>query len=153
MKTGSATAGEATSAGAGRGSLVRGACHPDGGLRGGCFRRDCVQRQAAASACAMERSYIKRPENLPAPGAVLGRRSRAVPLAIAVVLVSVLWLTIGLPVLGQLTDASGGTHADRRLAFSATAQGRRGPARSETSTSIRPSIIAGADGSFWRRVR
>ena len=54
----------------------------------------------------MRRSYIDLPRRLPSARALARPRSRALPFVLALPLVGVLWVAIGLPILGELTTAS-----------------------------------------------
>ena len=59
----------------------------------------------------MRRSYIDLPRRLPSARSLARSRSRALPFMLALPLVGVLWVTIGLPILGEVTTASA---TDRR---------------------------------------
>jgi hypothetical protein len=59
----------------------------------------------------MRRSYIDLPRRLPSARSLARPRSRALPFLLALPLVALLWVTIGLPILGEVTTASS---TDRR---------------------------------------
>src|SRR6266536_401235 len=60
-----------------------------------------------------------RPRRLPAPRAVLFARTRVAPVAFALPLVALLWLTIGLPIFAQLSSATGSGGSTHELFFQA----------------------------------
>ena len=51
------------------------------------------------------RHYIDRPRRLPAPRVGRLRRTRFAPVALALPLVTVMWLTIGLPIFAELSGS------------------------------------------------
>jgi hypothetical protein len=67
----------------------------------------------------MRRWTSARPRRLPAPRAVLFARTRVVPVAFALPLVALLWLTIGLPIFAQLSSATGSGGSTHELFFQA----------------------------------
>src|SRR3954452_1839158 len=54
----------------------------------------------------MRRSYIDLPRRLPSARSLARSRSRALPFMLALPLVGVLWVTIAMPILGDVTTAS-----------------------------------------------
>ena len=75
--------------------------------------RNCGERRT------MRHSYIDRPRRLPAPRAGRLRRTRFAPVALALPLVTLMWLTIGLPIFAEVSVAGGGDGRARDVAFGA----------------------------------
>src|SRR5919201_5054226 len=69
----------------------------------------------------MRHSYIQRPRRIRAPRATARSRSRFLPVVLAGPIVVVLWVTIGLPMLSQLTNAASGNRLARKVVFEAQA--------------------------------
>src|SRR6185312_14094753 len=69
----------------------------------------------------MRRSYIDLPKRLPGPRKAR-LRARLLPVAIALPLVIVLWLTIGLPMLAVLSRADAGSRHAREILFGTSTQ-------------------------------
>src|SRR5207249_872050 len=68
---------------------------------------------------SMRHSYIDRPRRIRAPRATPRSRARFLPAVVALPAVAVLWLTIGLPMLSQLTSAGGSNRLGRSVVFGA----------------------------------
>ena len=73
----------------------------------------------------MRHSYIDRPRRLPAPRAVLLRRTRLAPFGLALALVTLMWLTIGLPIFAELSSAGSGNGRARDITSSAPGSRKR----------------------------
>src|SRR6266536_3165289 len=71
----------------------------------------------------MRHSYIDRPRRIRAPRATPRSRARFLPAVMALPAVSLLWLTVGLPMLSQLTSAGGSNRLARTVVFAAEASG------------------------------
>lgn len=101
----------------------------------------------------MRHSYIARPRRLPAPRAVLLRRTRFAPVALALPLVTLMWLTIGLPIFAELSSAGGGNGPALDVVFGSTiaaggsgqkgdgSSGRDGGAETISATTVSPAIV------------
>ena len=78
----------------------------------------------------MRHSYIDGPRRIRAPRATPRSRARFLPAIVALPAVAALWLTVGLPVLSQVTGAGAGNRESRNVFFSteATAGGSGGSA-------------------------
>src|SRR4029450_3331979 len=74
----------------------------------------------------MRHTYIDRPRRLPAPRAVLFRRARFAPVALALPLVTLMWLTIGLPIFAELSSAGGGPSGGAGGIFGSASAGTAG---------------------------
>ena len=83
----------------------------------------------------MRHSYVQRPRRLPSARAITRRRSRALPFVLALPLVGVLWVTIGLPILSNLTTASSADRRSRDSSLVASDPGH-GKQRSGETTSV-----------------
>ena len=94
-------------------------------------------------------SYIDRPRRLPAPRAVLLRRTRFAPVALALPLVTLMWLTIGLPIFAELSSAGSGNGRARDVTFhseingdgSGGGSGGRGVAETVATATVSPRIV------------
>src|SRR6266566_7641526 len=84
------------------------------------------QRPAAAQGGILRHSYIDRPRRIRAPRASSRSRGRFLPAVVALPVVAVLWVTVGLPVLSQVTGAGGGNRLARSVVFAAQATGSGG---------------------------
>jgi hypothetical protein len=71
----------------------------------------------------MRHSYIDTPRRIRAPRATPRSRARFLPAVVALPAVAVLWLTVGLPMLSQLTSAAGSNPLGRTVVFAAQATG------------------------------
>jgi hypothetical protein len=71
----------------------------------------------------MRHSYIDGPRRIRAPRATPRSRVRFLPAVVALPAVAVLWLTVGLPVLSQVTGAGAGARQARNVVFSMEASG------------------------------
>jgi hypothetical protein len=71
----------------------------------------------------MRHSYIDGPRRIRAPRATPRSRVRFLPAIVALPAVAALWLTVGLPVLSQVTSAGAGNRAARTVVFSTEAGG------------------------------
>ena len=71
----------------------------------------------------MRHSYIDRPRRIRAPRATPRSRARFLPALMALPAVGVLWLTVGLPMLSQLTGAGGSGPLARTVVFETQASG------------------------------
>src|SRR5436309_5669654 len=93
-------------------------------------------RQAAQAALRRQRmrhSYVKRPQRLPSARAIARPRSRALPFVLALPLVALLWVTIGLPILSNVTSASAGDRRSRNGYLQGAGQaGKSGSQAGET---------------------
>ena len=76
----------------------------------------------------MRHSYIDRPKRIRAPRATTRARSRFLPVVVALPFVAVLWVTIGLPMLSQLTSARAATDSRGRSSSRRRAAARHGGA-------------------------
>jgi hypothetical protein len=74
----------------------------------------------------LRHSYIDRPRRIRAPRATPPSRTRFLPAVVALPVVAVLWVTVGLPVLSQVTGAGGGNRLARSVVFGAQATGTGG---------------------------
>ena len=74
----------------------------------------------------MRHSYIDRPRRIRAPRATPPSRTRFLPAVVALPVVAVLWVTVGLPVLSQVTGAGGSNRLARSVVFAAQATGTGG---------------------------
>jgi hypothetical protein len=63
------------------------------------------------------RHYIDRPRRLSAPRVGRLRRTRFAPVALALPLVTLMWLTIGLPIFAELSTAGSGNGRARDVTF------------------------------------
>src|SRR6187431_123991 len=72
----------------------------------------------------MRHFYIDGPRRLPAPRAVLLRRTRFAPVALALPLVTLMWLTIGLPIFAELSSPGGQDTGSRDVVFGSGIPGR-----------------------------
>jgi hypothetical protein len=81
----------------------------------------------------MRHSYIQRPRRIRAPRATTRSRSRFLPVVLAGPIVVVLWVTIGLPMLSQLTGAAGGNRLARKVVFEAQAGAPGEPGRGDAA--------------------
>ena len=100
----------------------------------------------------MRHSYIDRPRRLPAPRAGRLRRTRFAPVAFALPLVTLMWLTIGLPIFAEVSVAGGGDGRARDVAFGAEIANRgsgggngdrnaNGAADTVVAATVRPRIV------------
>lgn len=101
----------------------------------------------------MRHSYIDRPRRLPAPRAGRLRRTRFAPVALGLALVTLMWLTIGLPIFAELSVGSGGEGRARDVTFDSeigsSASGgdwtggrnRNGMAKTVVAATVRPRIV------------
>ena len=100
----------------------------------------------------MRHSYIDRPRRLPAPRAGRLRRTRFAPVALALPLVTLMWLTIGLPIFAEVSVAGGGDGRARDVAFGAEIANRgsgggnggrnaNGAADTVVAATVRPRIV------------
>src|SRR6266487_3827336 len=90
----------------------------------------------------MRHSRVEKPRRLRPARAVLRARSRALPFALAIPLVALAWLTIGLPVLANLTSASGsGNRRARNTVFVATAATARSRPQVEAAVTFSPAVL------------
>src|SRR5205814_9933172 len=71
----------------------------------------------------MRHSYIERPRRIRAPRATRRSRARFLPAVVALPAVAVLWLTVGLPMLSQLTSAGASNRFARKVVFTTQAGG------------------------------
>jgi hypothetical protein len=71
----------------------------------------------------LRHSYIDRPRRIRAPRATPPSRARFLPAVVALPVVAVLWVTVGLPVLSQVTGAGGSNRLARSVVFAAQAAG------------------------------
>ena len=69
----------------------------------------------------MRHSYIDGPRRIRAPRATPRSRVRFLPAIVALPAVAALWLTVGLPVLSQVTGAGAGNRETRNVVFSTEA--------------------------------
>jgi hypothetical protein len=90
----------------------------------------------------MRHSYIDGPRRIRAPRATPRSRIRFLPAVIALPAVAVLWLTVGLPVLSQVTGAGAGNRQTRNVVFSTEASG--GGSGSGAGGSAAPQTVAAA---------
>ena len=91
----------------------------------------------------MRHSYIDRPKRIRAPRATTPRaRSRFLPIVFALPFVAVLWVTIGLPMLSQLTSAAGNNRLARKVVFETQGSGPGGG--SGSSGAGAPATVAAA---------
>jgi hypothetical protein len=110
----------------------------------------------------MRRSYIDRPKRIRAPRATTPRaRSRFLPIVFALPFVAALWVTIGLPMLSQLTSAAGSNRLARKVVFETQgsgpggggdSSGPRGPATVAAAT-VAHSIVVAYRAEVARRDR
>src|SRR5919198_5515040 len=84
----------------------------------------------------MRHSYIHRPRRIRAPRATPRSLSRFLPVVLAGPIVVVLWVTIGLPMLSQLTSAAAGNSVAHKVVFEAqpTAPGGSGASQGAPAT-------------------
>ena len=68
-------------------------------------------------------SYIDRPRRLPPPRAGRLRRTRFAPVLFALPLVTLMWLTIGLPIFAELSSTGSGNGRARDVSFSTGVNG------------------------------
>jgi hypothetical protein len=98
------------------------------------------------------RRYIDRPRRLPAPRAVLLRRTRLAPVALALPLVTLMWLTIGLPIFAELSSAGSADGVARDVVFGSAIAGSgtgahrpggddRGGGRDRRGGDVSPKIV------------
>src|SRR6476659_1534508 len=108
--------------------------------------RNCGERRT------MRHSYIGRPRRLPVPRAGRLRRTRFAPVALALPLVTLMWLTIGLPIFAEVSVAGGGDGRARDVAFGAEIADRgsgggnggrnaNGAADTVVAATVRPRIV------------
>ena len=71
----------------------------------------------------MRHSYIDGPRRIRSPRATPRSRVRFLPAIVALPTVAALWLTVGLPVLSQVTGAGAGNREARNVVFSTQASG------------------------------
>jgi hypothetical protein len=74
----------------------------------------------------LRHSYIDRPRRIRAPRATPPSRTRFLPAVVALPVVAILWVTVGLPVLSQVTGAGGSNRLARSVVFAAQAAGSGG---------------------------
>jgi hypothetical protein len=84
----------------------------------------------------LRHSYIDRPRRIRAPRATTRSRGRFVPAVVALPVVAVLWVTVGLPVLSQVTSGSGTNRLARSVVFAAHAAGSGGGSGPGTDSSV-----------------
>jgi len=89
----------------------------------------------------MRRSYIDGPRRIRAPRATPRSRARFLPAVVALPAVAALWLTVGLPVLSQVTGAGAGNRRTRNVVFSTEAGGGSDGSTGGTGT---PQTVAAA---------
>src|SRR5438045_374645 len=95
--------------------------HPVGGI--GLVARRLASDRGLRRPRNMRHSYIDRPRRIRAPRATPRSRARFLPAVVALPAVAVLWLTIGLPMLSQLTSAGGSNRFARKVVFTTQAGG------------------------------
>ena len=105
----------------------------------------------------MRRSYIDRPRRIRAPRATARSRPRFVPVLLAGPIVVVLWVTIGLPMLSQLTSAAGVNRLTRKVVFEAQGgapEGAGGGApTTEAAAIVSKQVLAAYRAEVARRER
>ena len=105
----------------------------------------------------MRRSYIDRPRRIRAPRATARSRPRFVPVLLAGPIVVVLWVTIGLPMLSQLTSAAGVNRLARKVVFEAQGgapEGAGGGApTTEAAAIVSKQVLAAYRAEVARRAR
>ena len=104
------------------------------------------------------RRYIDRPRRLPAPRAVLLRRTRLAPVALALPLVTLMWLTIGLPIFAELSSAGSADGVARDVVFGSaiagSGTGGHRPGGSDDRGSVAETVAAATvSPSIVREVR
>lgn len=90
----------------------------------------------------MRRSYIDGPRRIRAPRAAPRSRVRFLPAVVALPAVAALWLTVGLPVLSQVTGAGAGNRQARNVVFSTEA--RAGDSGGSAAGAATPQTVAAA---------
>ena len=106
----------------------------------------------------MRRSYIDRPRRIRAPRATARSRPRFVPVLLAGPIVVVLWVTIGLPMLSQLTSAAGVNRLTRKVVFEAQGGapeggGGGGAPTTEAAAIVSKQVLAAYRAEVARRER
>src|SRR5205085_3942519 len=111
-----------------RGKEKRARSHPPGGDVARTFRLASVRGLRRPKERILRHSYIDCPRRIRAPRATPRSRTRFLPAVVALPVVAVLWVTVGLPVLSQVTGASGGNRIARDVLFATQANGAGGGA-------------------------
>src|SRR5207237_9782877 len=91
----------------------------------------------------MRHSYVKRPQRLPSARAIARPRSRALPFVLALPLVGLLWVTIGLPILSNVTSASAGDSRSRTGYLQGARPARPSRSHAGNTLSVAPLSPAG----------
>ena len=108
----------------------------------------------------MRHSYIDRPRRIRAPRATPPSRTRFLPAVVALPVVAVLWVTVGLPVLSQVTGAGGSNRLARSVVFAAQAAGSGGGAggassvpQTEAAAIVSEKVLAAYHAEVAKRAR
>jgi hypothetical protein len=108
----------------------------------------------------LRHSYIDRPRRIRAPRATPPSRTRFLPAVVALPVVAVLWVTVGLPVLSQVTGAGGSNRLARSVVFAAQATGTGGGTggassvpQTEAATIVSEKVLAAYHAEVAKRAR
>ena len=107
----------------------------------------------------MRHSYINRPRRIRAPRATTRAHTRFLPAVAALPVVGVLWVTVGLPVLSQVTGAGSSKRLARDVVFAAQvgrgggAGGNSGLPQVEAATTVSSKVIAEYHAEVAKRAR
>jgi hypothetical protein len=108
----------------------------------------------------LRHSYIDRPRRIRAPRATTRSRGRFLPAVVALPVVAVLWVTVGLPVLSQVTGAGGTNRLARSVVFAAQAEGSGGWSgansavpQTEAATIVSNRVLAAYHAEVAKRAR
>src|SRR5207253_2555842 len=107
-----------------RGKANRARSHPPGGVAPNAFRLASVRGLRRPKERFLRHSYINRPRRIRAPRATPRSRTRFLPAVAALPVVAVLWVTVGLPVLSQMTGTGSSKRLARDVVFATQVDGR-----------------------------
>jgi hypothetical protein len=108
----------------------------------------------------LRHSYIDRPRRIRAPRATPPSRTRFLPAFVALPVVAVLWVTVGLPVLSQVTGAGGSNRLARSVVFGAQAtrmgdgtEGSSSVPQTEAAAIVSEKVLAAYHAEVAKRAR